>query len=665
MARARRRTAADALPAAPAGAGWLAGWRPIVLLTAAGVVAFATSLGTPFFLDDAGAIERNPYITALTPLARVLSAPPQTSVSGRPLVSVSLAVNYALGGLRPTGYHVWNLAVHIVAGWLVWAVVRRTLRSRRLPDGLAASADGLALATALLWLVHPLHTELIAYVITRTESMMAVAWLLTLYATIRAIEAPGQRRWPLLAVAACIAGATIKESIVTAPLMALLYDVVFGAGSLREAWRQRGGLYAGLLLSWGVLAALHWDTPRSSSAGFDAGLSSWDYLLTQAPMILGYLRLAVWPWPLVADYGVTEPTTLAAVWPSMAVLTGLAVGTLSLWRWNRPLAFLATWFFATLAPASSVVPIVTEVGAERRMYLPLVALVVLAVLGARAAIRRWLPPPRQGLASAAVTAVVGAALAVTSAVRGLDYRDPLHLWQDVIAVRPHGRAYHNLGIVLAARGQNGEALAAYRTAAETLPEARYSLGYALATAGDDRGAVVELREFLARRPQDANAPLATNMLGMLLAKQGAVPEAIEAFERTLSMRPRDGDARRGLADAYTALGAAQSAGGRLAEASDAFARAAAMAPEAPGAQLNLGTSLMQQGRRTEAEQAFRRGLALAPTHAGLRIALGAALATRGDFAGAAAEFQGVLALDPGNAEALAGLDVLARSARAR
>jgi tetratricopeptide (TPR) repeat protein len=665
MARARRRTAADAPPAAPAGPGWLAGWRPLALIAVAGVLAFATSLGTPFFLDDTEAIERNPYITALLPIGRVLTAPPQSAVSGRPLVSVSLAVNYALGGLQPAGYHAWNLAVHIVAGWLVWAVARRTLRSPRLPAAVADSADGLAVATALLWLVHPLHTEVIAYVITRTESMMAVAWLVTLYATIRAIAAPGRRLWPLLAVTAGLAGATIKESIVTAPLMALLYDVVFGAGSLREAWRQRRGLYTGLLFSWGVLAALHWDTPRSSSAGFSAGMSSWDYLLTQAPMILGYLRLAVWPWPLVADYGVTEPATLAAVWPSLAVVTSLAVGTVWLWRWHRPLAFLATWFFVTLAPASSVVPIATEVGAERRMYLPLVALVALAVLGLRLVIRRWLPPARHGIAAAAATGAVAAALAATSAARGLDYRDPLHLWQDVIAARPHGRAYHNLGIVLEARGQSAEALAAYRTAAATLPEARYSLGYALATAGDERAALVELREFLARRPQDANAPLATNLVGMLLTRQGDVAGAITFFERTLAMRPQDADARRGLAAAYTALGAERSAAGRFAEASDAFARSAAAAPDAPGTHLNLGISLMQQGRAADAEQAFRRGLAVAPSHVGLHNALGAALATRGDLAAAAAEFNAVLALEPGNVEALAGLDVLARRARAR
>jgi len=665
MARARharRRPAAagpTAAAAAPGPPGLAVRLVPAVLVLAA-VLAFGTSVSTPFFLDDNEAIERNPYITALSPIGRALTSPPQSAVSGRPLVSLSLALNYAAGGLDPSGYHLWNLAVHAAAGLLVWGIVRRTLRSPRLPPELAASADAIAFVVALLWLVHPLHTEVIAYVVTRTEPMMAVCYLLTIYAVIRASDAAGRRRWGALAVVACAAGATIKESIATVPVMALLYDATFAAGSIREAVRQRGGLYAGLVASWGVLAALHWDTPRSSSAGFTAGMSPWDYLLTQAPMIVHYLRLAVWPHPLIADYGVTEPATLVAVWPSLALLVVLAAGALALWRWRPPLAFLATWFFVTLAPASSVVPIVTEVGAQRRMYLPLIALVVFGVLIVRAAIARRVPTARQTGTAVVASAVAWATLTTMSAARGLDYRDSLRIWESVLEARPHGRAFHNLGIVLAARGLSDEALTAYRRAAGTLPEARYSLGYALASRGEDQAAIAELREFLARRPDDASAPLATNLLGMLLARQGDMLAAIAAFERTQTMRPEDADARRGLAEAYTALGAELTAAGRLTEATDAFAHGAAAAPEAPGTHLNYGTALMEQGRSAEAEQAFRRGLAVAADHVPLRNALAAALATRGDFAAAAAEFNRVLGLDPANAEAQAGLAILAR-----
>ena len=269
------------------------------------------------------------------------------------------------------------------------------------------------------------------------------------------------------------------------------------------------------------------------------------------------------------------------------------------------------------------------------------ALVVLGVLGVRTLWRAWsagsarpISPPRRG-------GVVVSGLAAVSAARGLDYRDPVGIWQSVVDVRPHGRAEHNLGIALAARGREDEALSHYRAAAATLPEARYSLGFLLASRGDDAAAVVELREFLTRKPDDVLAPLATNLLGMVLTRQ---PGAVAAFERTLGMRPQDADARRGLAEALTDLGATLAGQGRLGAAADAFARSATVAPDAPGAYLNHGAMLMQLGRASEAEAVFRRGLAVAPAHVPLGNALAAALATRGARDEAIVEFTRVLAL---------------------
>jgi protein O-mannosyl-transferase len=632
------------------------------MLIVAVVLAFATTLDAPFFLDDGQAIERNPHILALSPLSRALGAPAQSPVSGRPLVSLSLALNYAAGGLRPRGYHVVNLALHAAAALLLWGIARRTLRSPGLPAWVGESAEAMAFAIAMLWAVHPLHTEVIAYVVSRTESLMAVCYLLTLYAAIRGSTGQGSRLWLAVAVAAAVLGALAKESIVTVPLMVLLYDVVFVAGSLRQAWRRRGGFHAALFATWGVLAWLHWGAPRFRSAGFSAGLSPWDYLLTQGPMILHYLRLAFWPHPLSADYGITEPTTLAVVWPAVAVVGALAIlAAASWWRW-RPVAFVATWVFVTLAPASSLVPIATEVGAERRMYLPLAGVIALAVVGGRTLLQR-VPPAVRGRVASGVSVVLWAVLSATSTKRGVDYRDAVGIWESVLATRPHARAHHNLGVALAARGRDDEAIAEYRLAAETLPEARYSLGYSLAKRGEDEAAVVELREFLARAPEDALAPLATNLLGMALTRQGDLPGAIAAYERTLTMRPRDVDATRGLAETLTAAGAELTGQGRHAEATAAFARAVQVVPDMPMAYLNFGASLMRDGRAADAESAFRRGVALSPNDPALGHALAAALASRGARDEAIAEFERVLTLDPSNVEARAGLDLLRRGRR--
>ena len=131
--------------------------------------------------------------------------------------------------------------------------------------------DLLAFFCALVWLLHPLQTEVIDYVTQRTESSMALAYFLTLYAFIRGVASDRPRLWYGLAVVSCSLGMLCKESMVTAPVMVLLYDVVFCAGTFRDAFRRRGVLYAGLAASWIVLALVAGGA-RSHSAGFSSGV---------------------------------------------------------------------------------------------------------------------------------------------------------------------------------------------------------------------------------------------------------------------------------------------------------------------------------------------------------------------------------------------------------
>src|SRR4029077_5280746 len=138
----------------------------------------------------------------------------------------------------------------------------------------------------------------------------------------------------------------------------------------------------GLAASWLLLFVLLRSGPRMHSAGFSAGVSPWMYLTNQAVMVTRYLRLTVWPRDLVVNYGWPVPMRVAEVWPqALLVCRARAAVTIALARVPR-VGFLGAWFFLTLAPTSSFVPIATEVGAERRMYVPLMALAVLAVLAA-------------------------------------------------------------------------------------------------------------------------------------------------------------------------------------------------------------------------------------------------------------------------------------------
>src|SRR5205814_5113750 len=128
-----------------------------------------------------GSIVDNPYIRRLWPLTAALSAPLQSAVAGRPLVSLSLALNYALTGLSPSGYRSWNLGVHILCGLLLFGIIRRTL-DHYWNSSNPSNPSNLAFACALVWIVHPLNSEVVDYAIQRTESMMGLFYLLTLYA---------------------------------------------------------------------------------------------------------------------------------------------------------------------------------------------------------------------------------------------------------------------------------------------------------------------------------------------------------------------------------------------------------------------------------------------------------------------------------------------------
>jgi hypothetical protein len=154
-------------------------------LALAGGLAYLNSLKRPFLFDDVSAVVDNERIRRLADLD-VLLPERERPVAGRPLVNLSFAVNYALGGLDVVGYHAWNIAIHLLCGMLLFAVVREALGLPQVPTALAARAIPIGFGVALVWLLHPLNSEVVTYVTQRTESMMALFYLLTLYASLRA-----------------------------------------------------------------------------------------------------------------------------------------------------------------------------------------------------------------------------------------------------------------------------------------------------------------------------------------------------------------------------------------------------------------------------------------------------------------------------------------------
>jgi hypothetical protein len=271
-----------------------------LFLVLAGVLAYSNSLRGAFVFDDDVWIVQNPAL-------RHVGLP---GTGRRRMVPIySLKLNYALGGLHVEGYHLVNVALHLLTGLTLWGLLRRTLRGPRLRERFGRAGDVLALTVALLWLLHPLQTQAVDYIVQRMEVMMALGYLLMLYAVARMAAASGTRRiwlWGGVAWLSCLLGMLSKEVMVSATLVAIVYDRFFFAESWRELLRKRCGLYLAMIATRGVypLLGLSELTSGGDSLGFSfAPMTPGRYLLAQPPVILHYLRLVIWPHPLVFDYG--------------------------------------------------------------------------------------------------------------------------------------------------------------------------------------------------------------------------------------------------------------------------------------------------------------------------------------------------------------------------
>ena len=181
--------------------------RRVLLILAAGALAYGGGLSAPFVFDDRGTIIDNHTIEDLGSRA-VLSAPHETPTAGRPVANVSFALNYAFGGRDVRGYHAVNIAIHLLCGAVIFGIVRR-----------AQPSANSALAIAAIWTLHPLNSEAVNYVTQRTESLMALFYLLTLYCAVRAHQSKAARgRWEVAAITACALGMGSKEAMATAPV---------------------------------------------------------------------------------------------------------------------------------------------------------------------------------------------------------------------------------------------------------------------------------------------------------------------------------------------------------------------------------------------------------------------------------------------------------------
>jgi Flp pilus assembly protein TadD len=593
-------------------------WAGLAALLAVAALAYSPSVSGPFVLDDWGSIQANMRLRQPDTLR--VPSPAEMLGPSRPVTEVTFAIDYRAAGMDPTRFHAVGLALHLAAVLLAFAFLAPLLRRAGHPR-----PRGVALAVAGIFALHPIQAEAVAYAAQRSEVLASLLYLLALALLDRSAAARGTLRagaawaggagaWLVAMGAKSIAisapGAFVVEQAVVAPASER------GAGPLRRR-ALRAVLLASPLLALGAWSAsLHFrsfaENPGGGAGFAETPLSAGTYFLTQLRVQWLYLRLLAWPDSLAFDrsfepsLGPDGAVLLAAAGAvAMVALAGLLWVRAERSAVPRPAERLAAFgilfWFVALSPTSSFVPVM-DLAVEHRVYLASMGPFLAVTVGADALLHRLLPSRRAAIASAGLGLLVLLALGLGLASRARTWGSAEALWREAAAASPdNGRAWTNLGLELARRGDRAGAETAYgrawtvvRQPGRVISLARNHSGLLLET-GRTEEALAVLDRGLAVYPGDAS--LRANRAAAL-GQMGRRTEALVEARRAASASPGDPLMRNVLGQALTVNGDWDAA---LAE----FRAAEALDPGAPVYPVSAAISLAALGRREEACAAFR------------------------------------------------------------
>ena len=629
--------------------------------------------------DDLEYVSHNRHVTAGLTLENVVWAFTQ-SYEGywSPLTWLSYMADVQFFGPGSGAHHVTNVVIHMASACLLFAFLTRATRVR-----------SLSAVVAMLFAIHPLHVESVAWVAERKDVLSAFFWFLTCWAYLRYVERPAASTYAVV-VASFACGLMSKPMIVTLPLVLLLMDAwplgrlpVGGSAGRTEKKAPRPGPYltsfkkalvekAPLAAMSIAVASVTFVTQRNAG-----GISSLDAIssLTRVENALvscvTYLVKMVWPSQLAALY----PHPLhVAFWKAAAaalVLAGISILAVRAVRAAPYLLVGWLWYLIALLPVLGLVQAGVQSRADRYTYVPMVGIAIMVAWGLAALVQRT-PTIRRALA---VVACVALSVYGVLAWQQVQYwRDSESLFRRAIAVttgnyvahaalgktlRQSGRVdeaidqlRESIGITpqfAEAHDALGEALLAEQRASEALPHLaeavrlspnapafRVNLGTALNAVDRVDEAAVSFREALRLSPDDAEAH---SGLGGALVEQGRFEEAQTEFEEAIRLDPV-------YAPAHHNLGALLSRLGNGDSAVIQFSEVVRLEPNSAEAHLDLGTILAAQDRMDEAIAELRIATRLKPDEAAIHNNLGGALLSAGQIDAAIAEFSEAIRLRP-------------------
>lgn len=508
-------------------------------------------------------------------------------------------------GFEPLGFHVGNLLLHITAAILLALLVREATSLRPIQTGghpIPGGAEALAIAAAMLWAVHPLQTGAVTYLANRGAILggaflFASLWFYLLYA------ARGNKPAILGAILSALLAVLSSRTAIVLPIAALLLDRTLVSRSAKEAVRARwAGLFALCAVSaLGVFVARV--PPLTGSTMLPEGEppAATIYALTQAAVLIEYLKLVVVPAELSIIHVVEPVSSVGEAAISLALIGAALVGASVLALRRNLVGVLGLLFFLLLIPTSSFFPL-PDLMAEHRLYAPLAplaALVCLCAMKASALLTRSLTGARlRGWEAAlAVALVVSLVLGYHTRLRNHDFADQRTLWQKTIAAEPDSAVAHaSLAAALLQEGKISEARFSARQAYELDPtraDAMTTEGLALVALGDDEQAAESYKRAVVAAPK--YEPAWYN-LAKARVRLGRTPGAIDAFTWAIET---DDSAR-----ARNDLGVLLLQEEKLEAAEENLRRAVELNPSMTRAHFNLGNALARQGKTREAIERF-------------------------------------------------------------
>ena len=653
----------------------------VVIFTVLVFLLYSPAWNGPFIFDDEPHIPNNPHIRLeqLT-LQGLWDAGFESPARNRPVANISFALNYYVHQYSTFGYHVVNVVIHVIAGVLLFVFIRLTLMIpffRRRPfraDSIGAEAPPtveithadeqtatfIALAAALIWLVHPIQTQAVSYIVQRMTSMAALFYLLAFvfYIKGRLIQDAGWKRY------LCYAGTAVsgllavgsKEIAITLPFFIVLYEWYFFR-DLDRTWLKKGLIFLGISLVVLVPLGLYF-TKGDPFRLFTHGYVGHDFtmterVITQWRVVVHYLSLLVFPHPgrLNLDYAFPYSQSLfspSTTFLSLGFLSFLFILAIYLAHRHRVLSFCILWYLGNLVLESSVIGL--EMVYEHRNYLPSMLVFLAAVLvGYRFLYQKW------RLVTLGILCLMLILFSFWTYQRNHIWADDLLLWQDTVAKSPNkARSHYGLGVILSDRGMSDEAIRHFQRTVEIHPDydlAHNNLGILMQNKGDIEAAIEHFNDALRINP---NYTGARSNLGIIFAKQGDLDGAIREFRRALSTASEKRD-WQDIIKTRNNLGVALAQKGYVDEAIKEFTAALRMDPGNGEIQGNLNWWVSVKTRIESSVAGIRAELARHPDNADLVVMVGDIYRNGGDLASAVENYEKARSIDHSNVRALGSL----------